>query len=222
MSITLHRGVVLAVVLVVAGLAFLSAYRVTSAGCCILGHGDGASGIPYFPNAYQITNNYTYYVTEHTQSIVRWNDKTPRDFLHLWGSSHDIDEMRQYMVYTGSAWDINLGTFFDNLSGEFVPSCQYLADSDTEVEESEAFEWGHTPSNNDAKMTVVCLNVTGLGFPNGFDELTAEERIKAVSQEMGHSLHLEHDSTGVMNDCLCLNITQHEADVINFMYSLPP
>ena len=120
------------------------------------------------------------------------------------------------MVYTGSTWDTNLAALF------VQPSCQFLADGNEIAEESEAFEWGHTPSNNDSTMTVVCLNVTVLGFPNGFDELTAEKRIKAVSQEMGHSLHLEHDSTGVMNSCLCLNITQHEADVINFVYSLSP
>ena len=217
MRITLHRGVFLAVVLIVAGLAFLSAYRVTSAACCTVFHGTVASGIPYWPGAYELTNNYTYYVTEHTGAIDRWNDKTARDYLHLLDSTHDTGDMTQYMVYTGSGWDTLLGAYF------VQPSCQDLVDDVPSLLLAAAFEWGWGSSNNDNYMTVVCLNVTVLGFTEDpFDGHTAEERIKIVSQEMGHSLHLAHDTTGVMDQCHCKNITQHEADVIHWKYASPP
>lgn len=222
MGITLPRGVFLAAVLVVAGLAFLFAYRVTGAACCPLPHGQSASGIPYWPGAYQLSNHYTYQVTEHTQAIVRWNNATARDYLHKWDSFHDIEDMRQYMVYSGSGWDINLGAWFTFVTGTPVPSCKDWTDSDAEARGTEAFEWGWGTSNNDSEMTVVCLNVTALGYVNGFDLKPAEDRIKGVTHEMGHSLHLDHDTNGVMNSCWCLNITQHEADVIHWWYNATP
>jgi hypothetical protein len=132
--------------------------------------------------------------------------------------------MRQYMVYSRSQQDLDLATFFG------APSCKYWTDDyqfDDPLNDPEnyrAFEFGHGSLNNDSKFTVVCLNVSALGYSVTFDCgcLSNEGRIKGISHEIGHSIHLDHDTAGVMSQCWCENIRQHDVDVVTWIYASPP
>jgi hypothetical protein len=177
-------------------------------------HSANASGIPYWPGAAQKTKNETYYTYEFGQAISRWNNATNPDYLL---QTSDGTQMKQYMVYSGSQQDINYANLWE------VNSCKDWTDQYSTIRNVRAFEYGHSgPLNGDKEYTVVCLNVSALGYPVPFDYVNQETRIKGISHEMGHSLHLAHDSVGTMCTCWAYNISGHDAASVYYIYVSPP
>lgn len=208
-------ALVLSVVLIFLGAAFLAANRIVLAGHG-MNHNEHASGIPYLPGAAQLSKNYTFYVTQFQTAISRWNNSsTDRDYIL---ETTNASQMKQYMVYSASQQDTDLASFFG------TNSCKWWTDNYSSIRNVRAFEYGHSNSNNDRLFTVVCLNVSTLGYPVAFDCtcVTDETRKKGISHEMGHSLHLKHDTGNIMDTCWCYNISTHDGDSIDWIYASPP
>lgn len=175
-------------------------------------HNSNASGGPYFGGQIQ-NNNYTYSVTERDTAMNRWHYFTGRRYIDAWISG---EAMTQYVVYSGSQQDLDLASLFN------TTSCKYWTDYSSKYRNVRAFEFGHGNHNNDRYFTVICLNVSALGYPKPYDGVTEETRIKGMTHEMGHSLHLGHDSGGTMDTCWCYHINSSEVDVVNWTYAAAP
>lgn len=214
MRSTTTRLLTAGALLVIAGTVLTAASRFAFASHG-MPHGTNASGVPYWPGAAQLSKNFTFYVTEFSEAISRWNNATTdRDYLL---QTTDSSQMRQYMVYSGSGQDLDLAAWFDE------PSCKWWTDNYAFIRDVPAFMFGHTPLNGDNKFTVICLNVSSLGYPNAFDDRPQETRVKGIAHEMGHSLHLAHDSGfSIMNTCWCYDISSHDAGAVQWIYASAP
>ena len=126
------------------------------------------------------------------------------------------------MVYSKSNQDIDLAAWFSVVTGNTVRSCKWWTDNYwQETGKYRAFEFGHTALNNDNKFTVICLNVTALGYPTGFDQVSNVMKIRGIEHEMGHSIHLDHRSSGIMNMNWLDEIDSHDVSAVLGIYSSP-
>jgi hypothetical protein len=177
-------------------------------------HNQNASGRPYFGGTI-LNNNYTYYVTERDTAMNRWHFFTGRRYIDAWTTGK---VMTQYVVYSGSQQDLDLATIFN------ANSCKYWTDYSADYRNVRAFMFGHQLHNNDRYYTVICLNVSALGYPVPYDGVNQETRIKGMTHEMGHSLHLDHPlhNGGAMDKCWCYHINSLEVDVVNWTYAAAP
>jgi len=89
-----------------------------------------------------------------------------------------------------------------------------------------SFHYGHDwtlgPLNRDRRYSVICLNITPYGYSPGYDTANSATRIRGMTHEMGHSLHLNHDSDGTMCTCWSFGINTSEANLVNLIYNSPP
>jgi len=180
-----------------------------------LPHGGNGSGRPYYGGQIQ-SNNYTYYVTERNTGMNNWQSATGRRFIDGWTTG---ETMTQYIVYSNSQQDTDLAKYFG------VPSCQ--SNNQTYgTGNQRAFIYGHDwnlgPLNNDRRYSVICLNITAYGYSPGYDTANSTTRKRGMTHEMGHSLHLDHDTDGVMSTCWCYDINISEAYLVNLIYSSAP
>lgn len=216
MTASLRLGVI-AVAMVVIGVGFVITYSTVSAGHD-MPHNENASGIPYWPGAAQLSKNYTYYVSEHITAVSEWNAATsPKTYFIV---TTNPAQMKQYMLYSGAQSDIDLGNYFS------VQSCKDLSPIGSEAYSVAAFMYGHHNSNNDRLFTVICLNVSPLGnYPHPFDhpyEQNDDTRRRGIEHEMGHSIHLDHRSSGIMNMNWLNEIDSHDVSAVLGIYSSPP
>ncbi len=175
-----------------------------------------SSGQPYYGGQIQDAN-YTYYVTERDSAMNNWQVSTGRRYIDGWTSG---ETMTQYVVYSNSQQDTDLARNFG------VPSCQSY-NVTYGLGGYRSFHYGHDwnigPLNRDRRYSVICLNVTAYGYSPGYDTPNDQPfRIRGMTHEMGHSLHLNHDSDGAMALCWCYGINTGEANFVNFIYNSAP
>ena len=180
-----------------------------------LPHGGNSSGVPYFGGQIQ-SNNYTYYVTERNTAMNNWQTATGRRYVDGFTAG---ETMTQYVVYSLSQQDTDLANWFG------VQTCQYY-NVNWGTSGYTSFHFGHNSTssalNNDKRYSVICLNVTSFGFSPGYDSRSPATRIIGMTHEMGHSIHLAHDTDGVMCTCWSYNINTSEANKVNTVYSSAP
>ncbi len=160
----------------------------------MLPHLGNASGVPYYGGQIQ-DNNYTYYTSERDTAMNDWQSTTGHRYVDGWTSG---ETMTQYVVYSSSQQDTDLGNWFG------TQSCKYWTDNGYSGYRS--FEFGHHSLNRDSYYTVICLQVSSYGYATTYDSRDAVTRRRGMTHEMGHSLHLAHDTDAVMCTCWSFDI----------------
>lgn len=200
----------LAAAAVFGGLGFLLLWQAAEA-ASVLPHGAGASGVPYGSRAI-CQRNDTSYVSELNSAMGRWNGALGSTWYRNEVPGSCIDG---HVTYTGSQQDLNWAAWFG------VASCLAYTQSFREAFNSRAFQYGHHVLNNDSRFNVICLN-TASQFPKKFQDVGPETKVKGLTHELGHGLHLDHDTTGAMDTCWCKGISGDEVWAVAVTYASPP
>ncbi|MHB8515036.1 MAG: hypothetical protein ACYDCT_06560 [Dehalococcoidia bacterium] len=197
------------VALLLAAVAFAALWQWSYA-AVVAGHGTGGSGVPYASRGLCLRND-TYYVTEFSDAMSGWNNQLGGTWYQL-EAGNCLDG---HLTYANSQQDINWARWFSALS------CQDVNNRYPEAYNSRAFEYGHNgPYFNDSRYIVVCLNVAS-DMPKKFQD-AGVPRVIGLEHELGHGLHLAHDTNGVMNMCWCYGIQADEGTAIGWTYASPP
>ncbi len=206
----MKRTMLAAMAVGIAGFGFLLLWQAARA-AVVEPHGAGASGVPYDSRAICLRND-TSYATEFNAAMNRWNSQLGSTWLRNEVPGSCVDG---HLAYTGSQQDLSWAAWFG------VASCLDVARGNSEAFNSRAFQYGHHWLNNDSRFTVICLN-TASQFPRKFQNVSTETKIKGLTHELGHGLHLDHDTTGAMDTCWCKSISGDEVWAVGVTYASPP